>query len=339
MRHQMQRIFILGLFIIVLTACGGAANQAGDGNASPVARIGDDFVVQLGTPILLDPSASSDPDGGSLTVEWHLDAVPVGSALEGAEGVINVAELTEDDQYELVADVVGEYVVTLIVGDGEATATDTITITVKELVADMGGSQSIVNGVTATVDVGASYLVGDGELTWVLNFLQVPVGSSFDGMFVEGDMSDTVMNFDLDVNGEYSLSLQLTEGNIVDETFITILVAENPGPVADAGDGGKVYFSPITLNGEGSFGPLGISSYQWRLIAKPASSARSIGAGSITNANQVIATFSPDVFGDYTFSLKVTDPDGLSHTSAVTYRYTELFVPPIIFDPPIIIGF
>ena len=86
-------------------------------NQPPVAVAGEDITVKVGEEITFDGGKSSDPDGKITSYEWDF-----GDGTK-AEGV----------QVKKIYDKPGQYQVTLTVADDKgATATDTLTVTVKE---------------------------------------------------------------------------------------------------------------------------------------------------------------------------------------------------------------
>ncbi|MGB9455266.1 MAG: OmpA family protein [Bryobacteraceae bacterium] len=87
--------------------------------------------------------------------------------------------------------------------------------------------------------------------------------------------------------------------------FGTRRVGTSP-PIANAGPSQVgVPAGVITLNGSGSYDPLGEAlTYAWTQISGP--------SVTITNANQAIATFTAAAGQSYQFQLKVTNTDGIS---------------------------
>jgi hypothetical protein len=87
----------------------------------PNADAGEDQVVATGETVLLDGSASSDPNGDELTFGWTLVSKPDGST----------ASLADADTAtpSFVADLAGEYEVMLVVSDGVLSDDDTVVIT------------------------------------------------------------------------------------------------------------------------------------------------------------------------------------------------------------------
>jgi mono/diheme cytochrome c family protein len=92
------------------------------GNRAPVANAGAAKTVATGAAVALDGSASSDPDGDTLTFSWALQRPATSAAaLTGAT----------TSKPGFVADVAGSYVATLTVSDGKMTASASVTITAQ----------------------------------------------------------------------------------------------------------------------------------------------------------------------------------------------------------------
>ena len=87
--------------------------------------------------------------------------------------------------------------------------------------------------------------------------------------------------------------------------FGTRRVGTSP-PIANAGPSQLgVAAGTITLNGSGSYDPLGEAlTYAWSQISGP--------TVTINNANQAVATFTAAAGQSYQFMLKVTNTDGIS---------------------------
>ena len=91
-------------------------------NQPPTADAGPDQTLRVGTTVQLDGSASSDPDGDSLTFSWKFISRPTGSLAELADADTEAPTFTPD--------VKGNYVVELTVDDERGgTSSDRVTIT------------------------------------------------------------------------------------------------------------------------------------------------------------------------------------------------------------------
>lgn len=105
------------------TKCTRANCASGVPNTAPVANAGADRSVEIGSPVELDGSASSDPQGQLLTYRWRLVSGPVGSvaALDDITAVRPV----------FVPDLLGFYSFSLIVNDTQlSSAADFVSIEV-----------------------------------------------------------------------------------------------------------------------------------------------------------------------------------------------------------------
>ena len=103
-------------------------------NVPPNANAGADMTINLGDTAILDGSASSDPDQGPqpLGYLWSFVAVPTGSQL--TNGAISGADTVSPS---FTPDVVGTYVLQLMVYDGIDTGFDNVAVTAgtKQLAA------------------------------------------------------------------------------------------------------------------------------------------------------------------------------------------------------------
>jgi len=91
-------------------------------NGAPIADAGEDRTVLVGDAVGLDGSASTDPDGDSLSYSWTFDSRPAGSTAIVSDANASRATFT--------ADVPGTYAVKLVITDAyRGTATDRVAIT------------------------------------------------------------------------------------------------------------------------------------------------------------------------------------------------------------------
>jgi len=107
--------------------------------------------------------------------------------------------------------------------------------------------------------------------------------------------------------------------------FGTRRVGSSP-PVADAGPN-QLGIAPgtITLNGSGSYDPLGEAlTYQWQQIAGP--------SVNITNATAAVANFPAASGQSYSFRLTVKNTDGLMASASTTVTTTTPNVTPVLIS-------
>lgn len=135
---------LVGSYVATLVVRDGALDSApstvtitvSNANLPPVARPGADQTVAFGSLVRLDGSASSDPNGDALSFQWSLSSRPAGStAFLPNRTAPNI---------ELTADVIGLYVLSLVVSDGRgASAGATVTITATEPVAALAAGSGL----------------------------------------------------------------------------------------------------------------------------------------------------------------------------------------------------
>jgi len=122
---------VVGDYEVTLVVSDGELDSAPDTvvisteNLPPVADAGEDKTVDVDEEVCLDGSGSYDPDGGPVTYSWAIISKPDGSQVElDYNDIVNPC---------FIPDLVGDYVVQLIVSDGELNSPpDTVVITAKE---------------------------------------------------------------------------------------------------------------------------------------------------------------------------------------------------------------
>ena len=224
------RASVLGLAFF-LVACG---NNSGGGasNNPPIANAGADQTsnVLAGDAVILDGSASSDPDGQALGYMWSLKTTPPGSEAELSD--------SNSDKPSFIADIAGTYVAGLTVNDGiDDSAPDETTVIVVvppptvTIVTPEPLSLATANPVTVagTVDDPLAAITVDGTAT-----------PNTDGTY----SADVTL-----AEGNNTVMVVATNGTGEGHASVEITLKTQPGPVM------SITFPPPDFTAGGSFIP------------------------------------------------------------------------------------
>ena len=272
-------------------------------NGIPVADSSlSDTHVAINFPIVLDGTASSDPDMDVLSFQWTVIEQPPAS-----NPMISVPTASSTSMFTSTP---GRYVVELVVNDGlDFSVPDTVEI----LVFDPGGNTAPV-AVTGTNDVtifvgetamltgSDSYDVDLDTLTYDWTITASPPGG--DGVLTNPTGANT--DFNATVSGDYEVEFVVNDGMVDSQTeVVTIHLLDNNQPVADVSlsQSSGIETLPITLDGSRSSDldsqPL---TYTWSVIAQP------MGSNPVIDAPTDAVTFwTTDMEGIYRIRLVVND--------------------------------
>lgn len=141
-------------------------------NLAPTAVAGDDQLVIVGNLVMLDGSASGDPESDPLTYNWTMTSAPVASsAVLSGESTV---------QASFIADTDGVFTVSLEVSDAIGPgAPDSVNVTVTTA-QDYSESQ-ILDADTIVVGLNASQVTTGGNQNALSNFLEQAVVALQDG--------------------------------------------------------------------------------------------------------------------------------------------------------------
>jgi hypothetical protein len=214
---------VSGSYTVSLVVHNGCARSAADTvtitatNTAPVARVSADQTVPRRTQISLSGANSADANGDPVTMSWTLQSAPPGStaALANASGVAP----------SFTPDLSGNYVVSLVVNDGEvnsAPAIVTVTATNSAPVANPGASRQTDVATTVTITGSGTDTNGD-PLTYRWTLTAAPSGST--AQLTNPDQA--TVSITPDVPGNYTLSLVASDGEL-HSTPSAMTVTANP---------------------------------------------------------------------------------------------------------------
>jgi M6 family metalloprotease-like protein len=225
-------------------------------NKAPVANAGNDQVVNEGATIILDGSASKDPDESPLTYLWTAPAGIVLSSTTVVKPNFIAPEVTVSTNFTF----------SLVVSDGTVnSAADQVIITVrsenKTPVANAGPDQTVNEGAIVTLDGSASTDPDGNPLTYKWS---APAG------IILNSSSGANPGFtapEVNANTDFTLNLVVNDG-ISDSPADQVIITGkqiNKTPVANAGiDQSVNEGATITLDGSASSDPDGnLLAYKW----------------------------------------------------------------------------
>ncbi|WP_144392703.1 PKD domain-containing protein [Pleionea sediminis] len=290
-------------------------------NQAPTANAGADQSGDVGQQFMLDGSASSDPEGASLTYRWSIQNKPANSAATLFNGNTVNPNITPDIE--------GNYVIQLIVNDGLVDSNvDSMTISVVKIneapVANAGPDQSGMTQQTFMLNGEASADPDGDSLNYSWSLITKPDGSSASIT----NASSVNASITADIEGQYSVQLIVNDGELSSQpdTASISVIRPNEKPVANAGiDQNAQVSDVITLDGSRSSDPEGDPlTYSWVLTSTPSGSSI-----VLMNSDKVNPTLQPDVVGDYVAQLTVNDGELDSDPDSVTVSVSQINEAPI----------
>lgn len=214
--HKLLSVLFIGF---ALTACGGA-EQGESIQLPPVTAVitAPEQVLIAGDTVRLSGSTSQS-GGKALSYAWSLTSKPANSAVQ-----LNSASAAE---LQFVADIAGNYVVTLEVTAGTERKTTSVTLDVKanqspELKLSYQQDQVMLVGKTFVLDASMSVDPEQRPLSYNWQLVSQPMGSSLN-LAQAGSIE-----FSPTVAGEYVIELNVRDGvNVVSRTeLLTVFNSE-----------------------------------------------------------------------------------------------------------------
>lgn len=305
MKHPIRHL-LLGLgTALFLAACGGGGGggSAAPSTPTPTANAtADNTRVAAGQTVTLDGSASTTPNGGTITYQWRVEQRPDGSTAELTTPTAVRASFTPD--------LPGNYLISLAVNDGRAGSTAsqiTLTVSNPNPVAVVIGQVSQLVNSAVQLD-GSGSLAPEGGNAAGLSFAWTLTQKPVDSAAVLDNASRSQPRFTADKVGHYQATLVVSHGGKVSApATVNITIGQvNALPVANAGAAiTAVRGTRVALDGRASSDADGDTlQYRWRFAAggMPYGSV-----AVIDNADKAQASFVPDYAGTYRLTLTVFD--------------------------------
>jgi len=264
-------------------------------------------------------------NGDNITYQWvTVNNLPSTTIINNITN-INI-ETNEFKPLQFSPDVAGDYQFKLIIKNAEGkTSEDEVTVKVDDgknsiPVADSGKDKHHLVNDTVNLSAAKSYDADDDTLTYQWFFSAKPDSSQ--ATLNNTDTQDT--SFTADVEGTYVATLRVRDGKEFSgddissefDSVMIIVTKGNNAPVSFAGANFSMVAGKKTqLYGGGSYDIDGDElSYQWSIEGNPPGSAY-----SLANETTISPSFTPDLQGNYSIKLIVTDSNGhISEPSTIT---------------------
>jgi hypothetical protein len=224
-------------------------------NVPPTADAGADQVVDAGTQVVLDGTATKDANGDPISFSW--------TQIEGAAVPL---QGIDQEMASFLPQISGVYRFELVAFDGESySSPDDVQVVVNDLnrvpTADAGEDQTVLLGNTVTLDGSGSTDPEDDRLDYVWSWVEGP-----EPVVLES-ASGPYPWFTPDQIGAYRFQLVVNDGTDASppDNVTVRVVNENRAPVAlTAGEGFAEIGDPVTMDGAGSYDPDGDPlTYRW----------------------------------------------------------------------------
>ena len=193
------------------------------GNVAPVANAGPDRDAGPSRPIILDGTASHDPNNSTVTYNWRIVEQPPGSH----PTLTNATSATPT----FTGDIQGRYVLALTCSDGSMTSVDQVVIIVAAgnlpPVANAGPDQMATAGQLVTLNGSASSDPNGDPLTYSWCLIGKPEGSTA----TLSGANTARPTFTPDIAGSYVFCLTVNDGKVASASDSVVVEARLPSSV------------------------------------------------------------------------------------------------------------
>ncbi len=284
--------------LIIATAANAAATDvelALEAPVTPYAHAGTDRTVAIGEVVRLDASRSAHRQAMPLALRWEIISAPEGSQVQvrDAHSLYGSFEV----------DLAGQYVAQLTVTDRDGNQSyDEVLINTSNSrpVANAGADVLARIGDVALVDGTRSGDPDGDTLVYTWRLQSAPDGSQ--ARLFQPASPTPALNVDL--AGDYTMSLTVTDGNGASEVDKVIVSTGNLAPIAESGYRVRgLVGDAVELDGTQSLDANGdLLAFQWTLLHGPVDHDAQLQAANTPNPQ-----FSTTVPGVYLAQLMVND--------------------------------
>ncbi len=261
---------------------------------------------------------SYDPDAGDSieAYEWAVISAPEGSV----SALASVSDVTT----ELTPDIPGEYTIALRTFDGGnySESTSVVITVINSNTAPVAIANYSFAGYTEVhLDGSLSNDANGHTISYLWNIIAKP-----DGVPAKiADRTAETTQLHVQENGTYAIRLIVSDGrtNSAPYDFTISIDRPNAQPVANAGlDQSAGIDQNVTVNGSESYDIDGDAiTFSWFLTTPDGSAA------SLSDSSSVTPSFTPDIFGEYTAHLTVSDGNLVSEPETVTIAVDNSHAP------------
>jgi len=287
---------------------------------APIAIAGGNKNVTVNTKASLDGGNSIDPNCDELYFNWLLAESPENSSASLSDA--------QTQTPSFMPDVAGDYHVELVVNDGKTDSAKDVVIITASVVenippsADPGVDRQVTSSNEVILDASNS-TDSDGDITeysWTCTNCSVELNNPDTDLatFIAPVVNiSTVYNFELlvmDNDGATAI-------NNVEITINPINIA--PVAIAKASRKNITLDITIDLDASASSDPnFDVLNYEWSVITSPSESI-----ANVTDSIEIKPTFTPDIAGDYSIRLVVSDGDLSDFTDLNITVFSKTDVP------------